>query len=553
MALARFIPGMIEDGPSMIWIASAFGPFLIGLLIVFWWLFLSRATILEKFVGLIAIILFVFLITMIADPTVRGPLVTVMMIPMCFTGFALGLIAFAKRPPWSRLWPALVLALLGAAFSALVRTDGVWGNFAFGIDWRWKQSSEEQFLHERDKQVKKDQVESKAVSFRNAEWPGFRGPLGESTQRGTKFSSDWQANPPREIWRMRVGPAWSSFAVAGDYLVTQEQRGDKESVVCYSSLDGSEVWEHTITARFFEALGGLGPRATPTLTDDSVFAMGADGNLLKLSATGGNALWKVDLKKDFDCSPPMWGFASSPCVAQDLVVVYVGGSENHDVAAFDTETGKLRWTAAAGKASYGSIQPLTLDGTEYLSILSEHGLHVFDVRSGEEVLRHTWEHTGYRALQPRLVNDNKVLIPTGLGTGTRLISIDKQADKLASKELWTTRRMKPDFSDLVTLDGYVYGIDNAILSCIRLSDGELMWKGGRYGKGQILLLFDSKLILVAGEEGELAIVQATPDEFVEAAKIQALSGKTWNHPVVVGKRLYLRNAEEAVCYELATE
>lgn len=138
-----------------------------------------------------------------------------------------------------------------------------------------------------------------------------------------------------------------------------------------------------------------------------------------------------------------------------------------------------------------------------------------------------------------------------MGTGTRLIQLEESDGTLTARELWTSKDMKPDFNDLVVHKGFIYGFDNSIFASIDMADGKRKWKGGRYGKGQALLLADSDLIIVVSEKGELALLRATPDEFQELYKIQAMNGKTWNHPVVVGDRLYLRNAEEAVCYQLS--
>jgi outer membrane protein assembly factor BamB len=388
------------------------------------------------------------------------------------------------------------------------------------------------------------------TAFRSPQWPGFRGPATDGTQHGMAFSDDWQANPPKELWRIAVGPAWSSFAVAGNYLVTQEQRGEDEAVVCYDGNTGAQVWEHAIPSRFFEALGGLGPRATPSIDDGAVYAMGAEGWLLKLDATSGKLLWKVDLRKQADREPPMWGFAASPCVHGGLVIIYAGGTNGKGVLAFNSGDGSLAWSAPCGEHSYGTVQIVNLLGRSMLGLLSERGAHFWDPGSGAEILEYKWPHQGYRALQPKIIDHDKVLIPTGLGTGTRLVRISESDGTLVGEEVWTSKELKPDFNDCVLHEGYAYGFDNTIFTCIDLQDGKRRWKGGRYEKGQALLLADSGLIVVVSERGELVLLRANPERLEELARISALNGKSWNHPVVVGNRLYLRNAEEAVCYQL---
>jgi outer membrane protein assembly factor BamB len=552
MVLARFVPGMVENGPSMIWMASAFGPFLIGLLIMGWWLILSRASWLERVLGLLGLIAIITVVELLADETMRGPLVIVMTIPMAIAAFAVGLIVLGKYLSIRRTGWALLLSLLAAGVSTLTKTDGVWGNFAFGLDWRWSKTSEERLLEERRSASAEPKAEAIPMSeLSKVDWPRFRGPKQDGAQRGSTISDDWSHVPPKELWRVTVGPAWSSFAVAGNYLFTQEQRGEFEAVVCYDANSGKQVWEQAIQSRFFEALGGLGPRATPTISDGNIYAFGAEGGLLKIQAATGDLIWKIDVKNASGReSLPMWGYSASPLVDEGLVILHAGGKADKGILAFDVESGKLRWSAAAGENSYGSVQIVTLLGKRYLALLSDTGAHFLEPRSGKVILEYAWQHMGYRSLQPQVVDDNKVLIPTGMGTGTRLIQLMEEEGTLKAQELWTSKDMKPDFNDLVVHQGYVYGFDNSIFACIDLKDGKRKWKGGRYEKGQALLLADSNLIIVVSEKGELVLLRANPEKLEELAKIPAMNGKTWNHPVVVGDRLYLRNSEEAVCYQL---
>ncbi|MCU0709474.1 MAG: PQQ-like beta-propeller repeat protein, partial [Pirellula sp.] len=437
--------------------------------------------------------------------------------------------------------------------------DGVWGRFAFGLDWRWNPTAEqlamdEIRLAEKRAMSEKEDIDVVLAKLRNPEWPGFRGPDGNSRQTGLRFSDDWKSDPPKELWRNRVGPAWSSFAVAGDRIFTQEQREENEAVVCYDANTGQPIWDFTTPSRFFEALGGLGPRSTPTLVDGSIYALGAEGILVRLNALDGKLIWKADLKEASGrIEPPMWGFSCSPFVENGWVIVHAGGKGDKGIVAFDVADGQVAWSAPAGEMSYSSVQRVTLLGEPYLCLLSDLGAHLYDPATGKSVYDYKFEHGGYRALQAQVIDGNKMLIPAGMGTGTRLVEFSKNDQGLEAKEIWTSKDMKPDYNDLLIYDGNVYGFDNAIFACIGLEDGKRKWKGGRYEKGQAFLLADSGLILVVSEKGELVLLRANPDKHEELAKIQALNDKTWNHPVVVGNRLFLRNAEEIVCYELSAK
>jgi outer membrane protein assembly factor BamB len=552
MLLARSIPSLIENGPASIWMIGAFGPFLIGIAILGWWLLLSRASWTERLIGILGVIVIIAFVLTLVEPSMRGPLVPVMTIPMTIAGFAIGLILFGGQLSKRRTFFALLLGLVAASFSTLLKTDGVWGNFAFGLNWRWTKTSEEKLLESL--KVAGTHVRTESISpveVNKIEWGRFRGPNQDGVQRGSVISDDWKSNPPKELWRIAVGPAWSSFVVAGNYLFTQEQRGESETVVCYDARTGEQVWEQSIKSRFFEALGGLGPRATPTIADGHIYALGAEGVLMKINMLTGDLVWKTNIRETAQRdAPPMWGFSASPLVDDGAVIVHAGGKGDKGILALDTEKGDLKWFAAAGEQSYSSVQVATVLGKKYLVLLSETGAHFYEPSTGKVELDYEFKHMGYRSLQPQVIDGDKVLLPSGMGTGTRLIQLKDKGGSLQAEELWTSKDMKPDFNDLVVHQGYLYGFDNSIFACVDMKDGKRKWKGGRYEKGQCLLLSDSNLIVVVSEKGELVLLRTNPEKLDELHKSPAMHGKTWNHPVVIGDRLYIRNSEEAVCYKL---
>ncbi|TWU49059.1 outer membrane protein assembly factor BamB family protein [Rubripirellula reticaptiva] len=557
MLVLRYLPQIVSDGPSMLWASAAFGPALCSIVLLLWWCFASRASWQEKVGGLLAIIAGVVLTAVLMDPTMRGIGIIVMALPLGVAAFAITLGIVRNWLDRKRTLVAVIAGLLALLSTTLLKSDGVWGNFAMGLQWRWSPSAEQRaidFAESRqsdgvDVSPDRQRMEDALAS---AEWPSFRGARRDGVQRGTAIDRDWNANPPQEVWRIPIGPAWSSFVVAGDLLITQEQRGDDEMVVCYLTIDGSEVWTHRLSSRFFEPLGGLGPRATPTLSGETVFAMGAEGFLVAVNALDGTLKWKVDVRELANRGIPMWGFSSSPVVSGDNVVIYAGGKDDLGVLALDANTGEVRWTAPCGPDSYASVQEIVIGDRPWLSILSNKGMHVYDPADGRETLMYPWNHDGYRALQPQVIAENQVLVPTGMGTGTRLIEIFDKDNELTTNEIWTSRRLKPDFNDCVIHEGYIYGFDDSIFTCIDLSDGEAMWKRGRYGKGQVLLLADSNALIVQCETGEVVLLDADAKQHHELGRIDGVAGKSWNHPVVVGDRLYVRSSEEAACYKLKT-
>ena len=554
MIVCRFIPGLMENGPAHIWAVSAFGPALCAIAILLWWLLLSRATWQERIAGFFGIIAIAAITMGLLHKSMLGPGLLILTIPMGLSAFAVGTIFFGNQLSFRRTTVGLLLACLGFGFSTLLTNDGVWGDYKPQFHWRWMPTAEDQLVANQDARAAVD-LESLNLTdiesvLADPEWPGFRGKSRMGIQSGLKFSTDWNSTPPTELWRIEVGPAWSSFAVAGNLLFTQEQRGDTEAIVCYDANSGSEVWKQGMESRFFDPLGGPGPRATPILSRGMLFVQGAEGWLLRLDPKTGDIIWKQDIRDIADLkTAPMWGFSASPLVAGDHVITYGGGNGTKGTLAFDVESGEPTWSAETGKMSYSSPQLCTIHGTEYIAMLSNHGMELLDPSTGEERLVYEWEHDGYRACQPQVIGDS-ILIPTGKGTGSRLITIAKEDDGLLAEEVWTSLRVKPDFNDFVVHDGYIYGFDNSVLVCVSLESGERQWKGGRYGSGQVLLLADTNALLVASEFGDVVLVATNPEKHEEIAKFKAIEGKTWNHPVVVGNRLFIRNSQEAVCYEL---
>jgi outer membrane protein assembly factor BamB len=365
-----------------------------------------------------------------------------------------------------------------------------------------------------------------------------------------RIATDWAASPPVELWRRPIGPGWSSFAVQGDLVYTQEQRGNDEEVSCYRLATGEPVWAHRDPARFWESNAGPGPRATPTLAHGRVYTLGATGILNALDAASGAVAWSRNAAADTKVETPDWGFAGSPLVVGDAVIVATSGR----LAAYDAATGEPRWLGPEGGGGYSSPHLATLDGVAQVLLL--RGARSTSVAPADGTL--LWEHRGEPVasiLQPSVTADGDVLVAGADamgGTGIRRLAVARGPGGWTATERWISKGLKPYFSDFVVHGGHAYGFDGSILSCIDLKDGTRKWKGGRYGHGQLVLLPEQDLLLVLSEEGELALVEAAPGRFTEVARASAIEGKTWNHPVLAGDTLLVRNGEEMAAFRLRT-
>jgi outer membrane protein assembly factor BamB len=374
-------------------------------------------------------------------------------------------------------------------------------------------------------------------------WPGFRGSHRDGVITGVRIGTDWLAAPPVALWRRPIGPGWSSFAVAGDVLYTQEQRGDEEIVSAYRVSTGEPVWMHKDAVRFYETNGGAGPRATPTIDGVRVYSLGATGILNALDATSGRLVWSRDAAAATGAPLPTWGFSSSPIVADGVVIVALGGM----LAAFDVATGAPRWHAGSGD-SYSSPHPVTIAGVPQVLLLSATGTASVATADGKPLWSQAWPAGGAVIVQPAVMPEGDLVY--GSTSGFHRAAITRAPGGWNVAEKWTSNGLKPYFNDFVVHKGYAYGFDGAILAAVNLQDGTRAWKGGRYGQGQLVLLPDQDVLLVLSEEGELVLVGATPERFMEITRAPGITGKTWNHPVVIGDLLLVRNGEEMAAFRL---
>ena len=547
--LSSRVTDFFEDAPSWLWMVVAFGPLLCSILALVWWTFFSRTTKRQRIYGLIGIIGTGSIVLFFLDQTMYGPVIMMITLPLGMTGFVVGLY-LARWLPLSPNWLAVTGCILGFSYSLFFRYEGMWGDFTVRLAPRWQPTSEALLLKRENKEKDAMPLPRRLESMKQVSWPGFRGVDRRGTATTGQLETDWVKNPPKEQWRIKIGPGWSSFAVAGELIFTQEQRGENECVTCYNASSGSEIWIHMEQARLNDPLGGPGPRATPTLYEGRLYTLGSTGILLCLDPINGDIIWKVNIPEEAGRSVPMWGFCASPLLLGEHVIVHASEAGEKDVFGFKASNGELVWTAAAGEHSYSSPHQMNFGDSQQVAIVTDEGLTLLDPTNGTLLVEHSWPHSGYRALQPCVVGNQQIVIPTGMGTGTRLLEIDVESANWSVQEIWTTKNLKSDFNDLLVYKGHLYGFDDSIFTCIDLATGERKWKRGRYGKGQSLLLPEENLIMVLSEQGKMVVLETDPTAHQELASFQMLNGKTWNHPVLVGNKLYIRNSEEAACYLL---
>lgn len=557
MGIFRFLLPLVLPDAGPVAFLGAIG---CALAIFLWWLFLSRAPWPERIGVLVLLPLALLATKAIVHPSIAGGamgfLLYVAAIPVL--ALALVLAVFVTRraaPPVRRATLAAAL-IVGCGVFALLRTGGLSNTGGSDFHWRWTPTPEERLLAQGGQTSKpappalarETPPPPSSAPKAAARWPGFRGPNRDGIVPGVRIETDWSASPPTELWRRPVGPGWSSFAVEGNLIYTQEQRGDDELVSCYQLATGAPVWSHADAARFYESNAGPGPRGTPTLHDGRVYTLGATGILNALDARTGARLWSRSAPEDTKKKLPGWGFSSSPLVVGDLVIAATAGK----LAAYDLATGSPRWLGAKPGSGYSSPHLATLHGVQQVLLLNGTGALGVAPADGAVLWEHEWKSDGI--VQPIVLADGDVLLGSGSGlgvkVGVRRIAVARSPSGWTTDEKWTSNRLKPYFNDFVVHAGHAYGFDGSTLACLELGGGERKWKGGRYGQGQLLLLADQDALLVLSEQGELALVRAAPDEFKELARLPALQGKTWNHPVLAGDVLLVRNDHEMAAFRL---
>lgn len=523
---------------------------LLGLLIVMWWIFFSRAPWAERLGFLALMIVAMFAASRIIHVSIAtgamGFLFYVLAVPTLTLAFVGSLIAGRRLSKNTRRAVIAATIILACGAWALVRTGGFTANFDNDFAWRWSKTPEERLLALEGAGLNGPASPVAPVEAQSgANWPGFRGSNRDGVVAGARIETNWSTTPPSEIWRRPIGPGWSSFAVDGDLVFTQEQRGDNEVVACYSLTTGKPVWKHLDAARFWESNAGAGPRATPTLSNQRVYTFGATGILNALDSATGAVVWTRNAASDTKTKVPGWGFSSSPLVVGDVVVVATAGT----LAAYDAATGAPRWVGPNGGSGYSSPHLATIQGVPQILMLGSPAAVSVAPADGKILWQHQLSPTT-RIVQPAVTADGDVLVHDGEGNAMRRIALTNSAAGWTVAERWETFGINPYFNDFIIHEGHAFGFSGSSIACIDLKDGERKWKGGNYGNGQLIVLPDQDLLLVLSEQGEVVLVGATPGQFTELARFPAIKGKTWNHPVIAGDVLLVRNGEEMAAFRL---
>jgi len=386
------------------------------------------------------------------------------------------------------------------------------------------------------------------------DWPCWRGPNQNGLSAETGWLTEWPKDGLKTVWKAEVGSGYGTVSVSQGRLYVLGNTADQDTVYCLDALTGKTVWKHTYDCAAKDPNGYHGPRGTPTVDGDRIYSVSRKGHLFCLDAATGAVKWSKNFVTDFAGEIPKWGYAISPPVVGDWLIVEPGGAEN-SVVALKKDSGEVGWHAGSDPAAYSTPVVFDRKGERCLAVFTAKGLVGRLLKNGQEVFRFPWK-TSYdvNAATP-IVADSQIFISSGYGTGCALVDVGGDA----VKEVWKNKNMRNHVNSCVLWQGYYYGFDDNELKCLDAATGAVKWSEGKYNKGSVMLA-EGKLILYSNK-GKLGLAEATPAGYRELAYVTALEvrssypGKakndSWAVPVLANGKMYCRSQDDLVCLDVA--
>jgi outer membrane protein assembly factor BamB len=391
---------------------------------------------------------------------------------------------------------------------------------------------------------------STAVSNREPDdWPQWRGPNrdGRSAERG--LLKTWPAGGPPLAWQAKgAGEGYSSFATANGRLITLGARGDREYVIAFDPASGKELWS-TPHGRRFGNDRGDGPRGTPTVEGDRIYAYGASGDLSVLDGSSGKILWAVNVLQKFGGSNITWGLSESPLVLADRILVNAGGPQS-SIVALNKKDGSVLWRSQSDEAGYSSAVLHEAGGVRQAIFFTGQRALGVNVADGKLLWSYDKVSNPTANIATPIVRGNHVFVSSDYGTGAALLELTPGGGSVQAREVYFTKEMRNHHASSVLVGDHLYGFSGTILTAMRFDNGQVAWKDRSVGKGS-LVFADDRLYLFS-ENGVVGLAEASPAAYREHGRFQLKTGNlpTWAHPVVSGGKLFLRDQDTIYAYNV---
>jgi outer membrane protein assembly factor BamB len=382
-----------------------------------------------------------------------------------------------------------------------------------------------------------------------ADWPQWRGPNRDGKSLETGLVASWPAGGPRVVWKAQgVGEGYSSFAVVGGRLYTQGQQGNQQFVLAIDANTGKQLWKTPSGSAFREEQGN-GPRSTPTIDGNRLYALASDGMLLCLDTGTGKRIWGYNIGHKFGGSVPRWGYSESPLVEGDRVIVTPGG-RGASVVALNKATGDLLWKSQNDAAAYSSAVPFDAGGTRGLAVLTSDAAIGLNMKDGSLLWRYARVANDTANVATPIVHNGHVFVSSDYGTGAALLKLTAEGGSVKASEVYFSRDMRNHYTTSVLVGEHVYGFSSAILTAMNVMTGKVAWRHRSVGKGNCIYA-DGRLYCL-GEGGAVGLIDPTPAGYQEVSRFQIPRGSnpTWTPPAVADGKLYLREQDNLYCYNI---
>ena len=390
--------------------------------------------------------------------------------------------------------------------------------------------------------------------FSAADWPQWRGPNQDGVSSETGLADSWPEDGPPVLWRLPISGGFSAVAVSGGIAYTMSALEEGEFVVAIDAEKGGVLWKTRCGDLFENGEYGNGPRATPTIAGGRLYALGGGGSLVCLDAKTGDKHWNFNVVEKVGAKNAEYGASASPVVVDGKLIVVAGESEGKSLVCLNAESGQTIWTALNDRAGYATPLLTEVGGVKFLAVFTAEGVVGVGLENGEEFWRYPWETSMDANVATPICHKDRIFVSTrgnnltGGAIGCALFQLSVKDGVPKAELVWESRNMKNYFSTSVVVDDYLYGFNATRFTCLDLESADTLWRAGGFNKGS-LIAADGKLI-VFGERGNLALVEATPEEYREISQFHLFNSLTWIAPTLANGRLYVRDEAELVCLDL---